>query len=273
VWFCQQLVDSSPVRQNRVSGQLTWNRDGSGSLYAHWSGTNVLTLALDEPCFWRQPLGSGSLAVLIHEAAHAMNMHHGYEFRLELERLAGVAACVMFLRGGDRCHPCPTALAPALHPAAEPAPAGGVDRLVDDDAKGHLQAVEPAAAGARARERDRRLPQRHRSSPVRPIPRRSTGPDPRAAHRPAGAGRRRWPCPAGQRAGSCPRHGKAGAANGPQGHWMPSRPITPRPAIPTRWRSCCRNGRCNTTGICATGCSAGGTASASNPRSNYSICT
>jgi hypothetical protein len=97
-------VDSSPVRQNRVSGQLTWNRDGSGSLYAHWSGANVLTLALDQPCFWRQPLGSGSLAVLIHEAAHAMNMHHGYEFRLELERLAGVAARVMFLRGEElRC--------------------------------------------------------------------------------------------------------------------------------------------------------------------------
>lgn len=104
VWFCQQLVDSSPVRQNRVSGQLTWNRDGSRSLYAHWSGANVLTLALDQPCFWRQPLGSGSLAVLIHEAAHAMNMHHGYEFRVELERLAGVAARVMFLRGEElRC--------------------------------------------------------------------------------------------------------------------------------------------------------------------------
>lgn len=87
-----------------MSGQLTWNRDGSRSLYAHWSGANVLTLALDQPCFWRQPLGSGSLAVLIHEAAHAMNMHHGYEFRLELERLAGVAARVMFLRGEElRC--------------------------------------------------------------------------------------------------------------------------------------------------------------------------
>jgi hypothetical protein len=30
-----------------------------------------------------------------------MNMHHGYEFRVEVERLAGVAASVMFQRGGE----------------------------------------------------------------------------------------------------------------------------------------------------------------------------
>jgi hypothetical protein len=101
VWFCQQLVDSGPVRQQRVSGQLTRNHDGSRRLYAHWSETNVLTLAIDQPCFWQEPLGAESLKILIHEAAHAMNMHHGYEFRVEVERLAGVAASVMFQRGGE----------------------------------------------------------------------------------------------------------------------------------------------------------------------------
>ncbi len=30
-----------------------------------------------------------------------MNMHHGYEFRVEVERLAGVAASVMFQRGNE----------------------------------------------------------------------------------------------------------------------------------------------------------------------------
>ena len=101
VWFCQQLVDHGPVRQQRVRGQLTRNHDGSRSLYAHWSATNVLTLAIDQPCFWLEPLGAESLKILIHEAAHAMNMHHGYEFRVEVERLAGVAAHVMFQRGTE----------------------------------------------------------------------------------------------------------------------------------------------------------------------------
>jgi hypothetical protein len=99
VWFCQQLVNSSPVHQNQVTGQLTRNHDTSRSLYAHWSSTNVLTLAIDQPCFWQEPLGAESLMVLIHEAAHAMNMHHGYEFRVEVERLAGVAASLMLHEG------------------------------------------------------------------------------------------------------------------------------------------------------------------------------
>jgi len=61
----------------------------------------MLTLAIDQACFWQEPLGAESLKILIHEAAHAMNMHHGYEFRVEVERLAGVAASVMFHRGGE----------------------------------------------------------------------------------------------------------------------------------------------------------------------------
>lgn len=101
VWFCQQLVTSCPVRQQAVSGQLTLNTDPCQTLYAHWSEGNVLTLALDQDCFWQDPLGPECLQVLIHEAAHAMAMHHGYEFRQELERLAGVAACLMLQRGGE----------------------------------------------------------------------------------------------------------------------------------------------------------------------------
>lgn len=101
VWFCQQLVYSCPVVQHRVSGMLTLNHGLGKRVYAHWSSTNVLTLALDESCFWQYPLGPESLEVLIHEAAHAMNMHHGYEFRVELERLAGVAASLMLHRSDE----------------------------------------------------------------------------------------------------------------------------------------------------------------------------
>ena len=101
VWFCQQLVNTCPGRENRVSGQLTLNHQVGVTLYAHWSTTNVLTLALDQPCFWQDPLGAQALQVLIHEAAHALNMHHGLEFRHEVERLAGVAASLMLLRGPE----------------------------------------------------------------------------------------------------------------------------------------------------------------------------
>ena len=101
VWFCQQLVDTCPGRENRVSGQLTLNHEAGVTLYAHWSTTNVLTLALDQPCFWQDPLGPEALQVLIHEASHALNMHHGLEFRQELERLAGVAASLMLHRGPE----------------------------------------------------------------------------------------------------------------------------------------------------------------------------
>lgn len=101
VWFCQQLIDTCPIPQQQVRGQLTLNPGGSDRLYAHWSSDNQLTLALDQPCFWREPLGAEALMVLIHEAAHAMNMHHGYDFRKEMERLAGVAASLMLRRSDE----------------------------------------------------------------------------------------------------------------------------------------------------------------------------
>jgi hypothetical protein len=101
VWFCQRLVETCPVRQSRVSGQLTLNSQPGVRLFAHWSSSNILTLALDEGCFWQEPLGAEALSVLIHEAAHAMNMHHGLEFRQEVERLAGVAASLMLQRAAE----------------------------------------------------------------------------------------------------------------------------------------------------------------------------
>jgi len=47
-----------------------------------------------------------------------MNMHHGYEFRVEVERLAGVAAHLMFQRGGEIRERFP-ALCTAMHQANE----------------------------------------------------------------------------------------------------------------------------------------------------------
>ncbi len=37
---------------------------------AHLSDTNVLTLAIDEDCFWRDPLGSKWFLILVVEASH-----------------------------------------------------------------------------------------------------------------------------------------------------------------------------------------------------------
>jgi hypothetical protein len=89
------LVYSCPTLQARVTGKVALSSTSSSKFSAHWSIDNVLTLALEEKSFWLEPLGAESLEILIHEAAHAMNMHHGYEFRKEVERLAGVAASLM----------------------------------------------------------------------------------------------------------------------------------------------------------------------------------
>jgi hypothetical protein len=102
VWFCQQLVDRCDGIQATVTGMLALNTTRQHQQFsAHWSTSNVLTLALDEPCFWQQPLGAEPLKILIHEAAHAMNLHHGFEFRQEVERLAGEAASLMLHRGDE----------------------------------------------------------------------------------------------------------------------------------------------------------------------------
>ncbi|MGD9667839.1 MAG: ATP-binding protein [Hyphomicrobiaceae bacterium] len=101
VWFCQKLVDSTRDMLRPVTGKLALGSQPQlfgtelKTFHAHWSGNNVLTLAIDTDCFWREPLGAESLSILIHEAAHARNMHHGKSFVDEVERLGGVAANIM----------------------------------------------------------------------------------------------------------------------------------------------------------------------------------
>jgi len=101
VWFCQQLVYSCATRQARVTGKVALSSTSMKKFAAHWSSDNVLTLSLEEKSFWIEPLGAESLAILIHEAAHAMNQHHGFDFRKEVERLAGVAASLMLHKGSE----------------------------------------------------------------------------------------------------------------------------------------------------------------------------
>ena len=102
VWFCQQLVDSSGDETDRVRGKLALGSEPElfgtemSTFMAHWSDCNVLTLAIEVDCFWRDPLGAEALSIYVHEAAHARAMHHGKGFVDEVERLAGVAAHVMF---------------------------------------------------------------------------------------------------------------------------------------------------------------------------------
>jgi hypothetical protein len=102
VWFCQKLVDSTDVKGKPVTGALALGNDpaylhmGVGRFLANWSAGNQLTLALECDCFWKDPIGAEALAILIHEAAHAQNQHHGKSFHDEVERLGGVAAEIMF---------------------------------------------------------------------------------------------------------------------------------------------------------------------------------
>jgi len=101
IWFCQQLVYSCPTPQARVTGKVALSSTSMRKFSAHWSIDNVLTLSLEEQSFWMEPLGAESLEILIHEAAHAMNQHHGFDFKKEVERLAGVAASLMLHRGPE----------------------------------------------------------------------------------------------------------------------------------------------------------------------------
>ncbi len=107
VWFCQKLVDSTSERQKPVTGALALGNDPTylhmhvGRFLAHWSSDNRVTLALECDCFWNEPLGAKSLAILIHEGAHARNMHHGKSFHEEVERLGGIAAEIMFRHAAE----------------------------------------------------------------------------------------------------------------------------------------------------------------------------
>ena len=104
VWFCQKLVDSTNETHMPVTGAVALGERpalGKSPFLAHWTNDNRLTLALEFDPFWDHPLGAKALSVLIHEAAHARNMHHGKGFHDEVERLGGVAAEVMFHHGDE----------------------------------------------------------------------------------------------------------------------------------------------------------------------------
>jgi hypothetical protein len=60
----------------------------------------VLTLGIDTPWLWTDPLGEESLTILIHEVAHHLNAHHGRDFHKEMESLAGRAARLMLMEAG-----------------------------------------------------------------------------------------------------------------------------------------------------------------------------
>ena len=108
VWFCQKLVDSTGESMVPVTGALALGNQPTllnlmtfSTFLAHWSNDNRLTLALECECFWERPIGAEALAILIHEAAHARNLHHGKKFTEEVERLGGVAAELMLHHGHD----------------------------------------------------------------------------------------------------------------------------------------------------------------------------
>jgi hypothetical protein len=93
-WFCQKLLDGY--------GDASICSVGLAMLkpvdaVATWSQDDVLTLGLDTPWLWSDPLGEETLVTLIHETAHARNAHHGRDFHKEMEALAGRAARIMFI--------------------------------------------------------------------------------------------------------------------------------------------------------------------------------
>ena len=99
VWFCQRLIDTTSASQPRVRGHVGLGRRpsfGQVAFQAHWNARNDLTLALEEDCLWTAPLGAEALTILVHEAAHAMNLPHGRSFNEDVERLADVTAALMY---------------------------------------------------------------------------------------------------------------------------------------------------------------------------------
>ena len=79
---------------------------------ATWSEQDVLTLGIDSPRLWTEPLGEWSLGVYIHEVAHHLNAHHGRDFHQEVEVLAGRAARVMLVNAESLKRQYPQLFAP-----------------------------------------------------------------------------------------------------------------------------------------------------------------
>jgi hypothetical protein len=88
-WFCQKLLDGYEDASVCLVKLALLK---SVSAVATWSQDDVLSLGLDTPGLWSEPLGAESLATYIHEASHHLAAHHGRDFHKELEVLAGSAA-------------------------------------------------------------------------------------------------------------------------------------------------------------------------------------
>jgi hypothetical protein len=95
-WFCQRLLDGYGTSD---VCSVTLALLGPVNAIATWSSDDVLTLGIDTPWLWTDPLGEESLTTLIHEAAHHLNAHHGRDFHREMEKLAGRASRIMLLSG------------------------------------------------------------------------------------------------------------------------------------------------------------------------------
>jgi len=93
-WFCQRLLDGYGT-SDVCSATLAQLRPVNA--IATWSSDDVLTLGIDTPWLWTEPMGEESLTTLIHEAAHHLNAHHGRDFHREMEKLAGRAARIMLV--------------------------------------------------------------------------------------------------------------------------------------------------------------------------------
>lgn len=104
-WFVRVLLDEytdSPVVSVTASllqrPILGVSGTGPGAI-ATWASAGQLSLALEHLPTWHKPFSPDSLRMLIHEAAHHRNMHHGARFAEEVERLAGRAAWLMLEHG------------------------------------------------------------------------------------------------------------------------------------------------------------------------------
>jgi hypothetical protein len=93
-WFCQKLLDDY---EDAGVCSVTLALLKPVNAIATWSQDDVLTLGLDTPWLWTDPLGEETLSTFVHEAAHCLNAHHGRDFHKELEKLAGRAARMMFI--------------------------------------------------------------------------------------------------------------------------------------------------------------------------------
>jgi hypothetical protein len=96
-WFCQKLLDG--YEETAICSVTLAPLKPSGAV-ASWSSDDVLTLGIDSPFLWTDPLGEESLATYLHEVAHHLNASHGRDFHKEIEKLAGRAARIMLIWAG-----------------------------------------------------------------------------------------------------------------------------------------------------------------------------